>query len=243
MLTIGQLAAYVGVSVRAVRHYHQRGLLAEPARDASGYRRYDADAVVALIRIRTLADAGVPLARIESLLKAQPDQFSQAIAQIDEALDTRIGDLQEQRRRISGLAAGERLFVPAEVADLLDRLRVIGVSPHTVQTERDAWILLAARYPEEAREAAQEKLTALADPEFQQLYLAYDQAADWDPADPRLAEIAAAIVAFTARHHPDADSALPRGLADDPVAMGLLSSPPGDQPPAWQRLDQLCRDM
>jgi hypothetical protein len=41
MLTIGQLAAYTGVTVRAIRHYHQRGLLAEPGRDASGYRRRD----------------------------------------------------------------------------------------------------------------------------------------------------------------------------------------------------------
>ena len=242
MLTIGQLAAYAGVTVRAVRHYHQRGLLAEPARDASGYRRYDADAVVALIRIKTLADAGVPLARIEGLLTAQPDQFSQAIAQIDKALQTRIRGLQEQRRRIAGLAAGERLFVPAEVAGLLDRLRAIGVSPHTVQTERDAWILLAARHREPAAQAAQDKLTALADPEFQQIYLAYDQAADWDPADPRLEGIAGTMVAFAARHRPGPGSALPPAMADDPVAMALLSSPPGDPPPAWLRLDQLCRD-
>src|SRR5438876_421698 len=33
MLTIGQLAAYAGVTVRAVRHYHQIGLLPEPQRD------------------------------------------------------------------------------------------------------------------------------------------------------------------------------------------------------------------
>lgn len=39
MITIGQLAAYAGVTIKAVRHYHQRGLLAEPPRDASGYRR------------------------------------------------------------------------------------------------------------------------------------------------------------------------------------------------------------
>ena len=64
MLTIGQLAAYAGVTVRAVRHYHQVGLLPEPERSSSGYRAYDADAVVALIRIRTLAEAGVPLARV-----------------------------------------------------------------------------------------------------------------------------------------------------------------------------------
>ena len=30
MLTISQLAAYAGVTVRAVRHYHSKGLLPEP---------------------------------------------------------------------------------------------------------------------------------------------------------------------------------------------------------------------
>ena len=56
MLTIiSQLAAYAGVTVRAVRHYHQIGLLPEPERDASGYRRYGASAVVTLIKIRALA--------------------------------------------------------------------------------------------------------------------------------------------------------------------------------------------
>jgi DNA-binding transcriptional MerR regulator len=39
-ITIGQLADYAGVTIKAVRHYHKRGLLEEPARDASGYRRY-----------------------------------------------------------------------------------------------------------------------------------------------------------------------------------------------------------
>jgi DNA-binding transcriptional MerR regulator len=36
VLTIKQLADYVGVTVRAVRHYHARGPLPEPERDASG---------------------------------------------------------------------------------------------------------------------------------------------------------------------------------------------------------------
>ncbi|MEO7944436.1 MAG: MerR family transcriptional regulator, partial [Marmoricola sp.] len=57
MLTISQLAAYAGVTVRAVRHYHQVGLMPEPARDSSGYRTYDAADVIRLIRIRTLAEA------------------------------------------------------------------------------------------------------------------------------------------------------------------------------------------
>ena len=58
MLTIGQLASYAGVTVRAVRHYHAKGLLPEPERDRSGYRRYDAHAVVELIKVRTLTAAG-----------------------------------------------------------------------------------------------------------------------------------------------------------------------------------------
>lgn len=149
MLTIGQLAAYVGVTIRAVRHYHQSGLLPEPERDASGYRRYDAQAVIELIRIKTLSDAGVPLARVGELLEAGPEPFSQAITEIDEALRARIRDLREQRLRIAELVAGERLYLPPEVVEYLDELRDRGVSRRTVQLERDGWILVAARAPED----------------------------------------------------------------------------------------------
>ena len=90
MLTIGRLAAYAGVTVRAVHFYHQKGLLAEPDRDASGYRRYGADAVVDLIRIRTLADAGVPLSRVRELLAAGPEEFAAAVAAIDHRLRAEI---------------------------------------------------------------------------------------------------------------------------------------------------------
>ena len=59
-----------------MRHYHQIGLLPEPERDASGYRSYAAPDVVRLIRIRTLAEAGVPLARVQELLGADEDGFA-----------------------------------------------------------------------------------------------------------------------------------------------------------------------
>src|SRR6185503_13732067 len=107
MLTIGQLASYAGVTIRAVRHYHQIGLLPEPERDASGYRTYDAAAVVRLIRIRTLAEAGVPLARVRQLLDADPDTFAAATTQIDRQLRTQIRALQEHRRRIAQLGSGD----------------------------------------------------------------------------------------------------------------------------------------
>jgi DNA-binding transcriptional MerR regulator len=112
VLTISQLAATAGVTVRTVRHYHHFGLLPEPERDASGYRRLRGVAAVDLIRIRTLAEAGVPLARIDALLHAQPTEFAAAIADIDAELQRRIDQLAEHRRRITRLGSGERLVLP-----------------------------------------------------------------------------------------------------------------------------------
>lgn len=149
MLTISQLAAYAGVTVRAVRHYHQIGLLPEPERDRSGYRTYDADAVVRLIRIRTLADAGVPLARVQLLLDADPAAFEAAVKDIDKELRAQIRELQDHRRRIAELADGGTLAVPEEVLDYLQMVREIGAPEQLIEAERDAWILVAARYPEQ----------------------------------------------------------------------------------------------
>jgi DNA-binding transcriptional MerR regulator len=84
-ITIGQLADYAGVTVKAVRHYHSRGLLEEPPRDSSGYRRYTAEHAIHLVKIKTLAEAGVSLARIKELLSDGPDRFAAAIAEIDRA--------------------------------------------------------------------------------------------------------------------------------------------------------------
>ena len=107
MLTIGRLASYAGVTIRAVRHYHQIGLLLEPERDASGYRTYDADAVVRLIRIRTLAEAGVPLARVRELLDADPETFAAATAEIDQQL------LRGRPGPTRSTAGGSRSWAPA----------------------------------------------------------------------------------------------------------------------------------
>lgn len=186
MITIGQLAAYAGVTIKAVRHYHDRGLLPEPPRDASGYRRYTAQHAIDLVKIRTLAEAGVPLARIKELLGADPARFQAAIGDIDRALRERAMDLQRTRERLAQLRGGDRLFVSPEVAALLDSLREIGVSPRTVRVERDIWILLQSVSPEQAAVWIADKSASISDPEFRAIYLEYDQAFDWSPEDPRL---------------------------------------------------------
>jgi DNA-binding transcriptional MerR regulator len=242
MLTIGQLAAFVGVTVRTVRHYHDRGLLAEPARDASGYRRYGASDAIQLIRIKTLAGAGVPLSRIKELLTADPDQFARAVVEIERAIDAKIRQLRLNRRQIAELMAGERLYMPTEVADYLDRLRGIGLSRRTVEEERDDWILVAAAAPGKARGWVTEKMARLDDPEFRRLYRAYDEALEWDPADERLVELAAALKAYAGREDVtswDTQSADEKFL---PYALALIAPDRSELSPGHQRLMDLLEE-
>ncbi|MFE0172263.1 MerR family transcriptional regulator [Streptomyces sp. NPDC059002] len=190
MLTISQLAAYAGVTVRAVRHYHQIGLLPEPARDRSGYRSYDAAAVVRLIRIHTLADAGVPLARVQELLDAGPEEFADGVQDIDKELRAGIRRLQNTRKRLARLAAGEHLALPQSVVDYLGRLRALGVGEQYIEMERDAWIMVAAQVPHLIDAVIAEKHEQLDDPDMVRLYSLLRGPLDWPADDPRIVEIA-----------------------------------------------------
>jgi DNA-binding transcriptional MerR regulator len=195
VLTISQLASYAGVTVRAVRHYHAKGLLPEPERDRSGYRRYDAHAVVELIRIRTLADAGVPLARVRELLGAGEEEFNTAVADIDRRLRAEIRQRQRHRERIAQLAAGDSLALPPEAVAYLDRLRELGLPELMVGGERDAWILVAAQLPEHMSLYMKLKQQQLDDPATVDLYRDLAAMIDWEADDPRVAAVGDQLVA------------------------------------------------
>lgn len=184
MLTIGQLAAYAGVTVRTVRHYHAKGLLPEPDRDHSGYRRYAAHDVVELIKIRTLADAGVPLSRVRSLLAADEAEFAAAVADIDRRLRAEIKARQRDRERIAQLAAGDSLALPPDAVAYLDRLRDLGVPEQMIEGERDAWILVAAQLPEHMPLLMKLKQSQLDDPATVALYRDIAEILDWAADDP-----------------------------------------------------------
>lgn len=198
-LTISQLARYVGVTVRAVRHYHALGLLPEPSRDDSGYRRYGADAVIALTRIKTLAEAGVPLRQIETLMEASADDFRAAITSIKADINKRMARLEETKRRLDTLQSGDRMFVSEVIADYLKYLRHIGLSEATVSYERSAWILTSALYPRYADTWAAEKKAMIARPKVASLYRQLDEARNWPKNDRRIVELARKIVRMSAR--------------------------------------------
>jgi DNA-binding transcriptional MerR regulator len=243
MLTIGQLAAYAGVTVRAVRHYHQIGLLPEPERDASGYRRYGATAVVSLIKIRALANAGVPLSEIAQMLEADASTFAETVQRIDSHLRDEIERLETSRKQVAQLAAGDSLALPPEVIYYLDRLREIGVSQRMVEAERDGWILVAARWPDRVREFMPGKLAQLDDPQLVRLYRLGSEILDSDAGDddPRLEE-AADIMAGLLAHAYTSGEIDPGEEAHDDLPFGLLDALAVESDPRAQRLFDLMRE-
>jgi DNA-binding transcriptional MerR regulator len=241
MITIGQLAAYAGVTIKAVRHYHKHGLLEEPTRDSSGYRRYTAKHAIDLVKIRTLAEAGVPLARVKDLLSAGPDRFAAAIVEVDRTLQERAKELRRARERIARLSGGDRLFVSADVADYLERLRELGVSQRAVQSERDGWILLQSASPRAAAVWFAEKLEAINDPEFVAIYLEYDTAFDWSRDDPRLEALADRSARWFASQGNAAQKHRKQPAADPGIAQ-LIATSTGASSPAWDRLREIARE-
>ncbi|MFC4785928.1 MerR family transcriptional regulator [Nocardioides sp. MAHUQ-72] len=247
MLTISQLAAHAGVTVRTVRHYHHVGLLPEPARDASGYRTYGAGDVVRLIRVRTLAEAGVPLARVSELLAATPEEFGDAVVQIDAELRARIRELQEHRRRIARLADGDSLALPAEVVAYLDKLRASGASDAMVEGERDGWILVAARWPEKIPEFMADKTAQLDDPRTVRLYrlidgLVHSGVDGGRPDEDQLGAVADLMAEMAeesaARGELDRQS---EELGDD-AFVGLIDAYASDAHPIVERLRELLAE-
>jgi DNA-binding transcriptional MerR regulator len=65
---VGEVARATGVTVRTLHHYDEQGLLVPSVRGDNGYRRYDADDLARLQRIRFYRELGFGLTQIRSLL-------------------------------------------------------------------------------------------------------------------------------------------------------------------------------
>lgn len=98
---------------------------------------------VALIRIHTLAAAGVPLARVPDLLEAGPEQFADGIGESDKKPACRDPPLPEHPGTVDQVGAGAHLALPRSVVGYLDRLRDLGVGEQYIELERGHGIKVA----------------------------------------------------------------------------------------------------
>ncbi|UUV31143.1 MerR family transcriptional regulator [Amycolatopsis roodepoortensis] len=66
-MKIGELARKTGVSVRALRYYEEEGLIS-PGREGNGYRDFREGSIGAVLQIRGMLDAGLPVRLIREVL-------------------------------------------------------------------------------------------------------------------------------------------------------------------------------
>lgn len=128
-----EVAELAGTSLRAVRHYHQVGLLAEPDRRSNGYKEYGVAHLVRLVRIKRLTDLGFSLPQIAAMGDTD-DHPEQALRDLDAELAASIDRLQQARNELALIleqSAPTDLppeFVPADaVAKMTDADRSLVV--------------------------------------------------------------------------------------------------------------------
>ena len=102
LLTVGEVSAQTGLTVRTLHHYDELGLLTPQERTYAGHRRYGPDDVERLYRIVALRRLGLALDEVAAVLDGSGGGLEAVVrAQID-ALDERI----EASRRLRTMLAG-----------------------------------------------------------------------------------------------------------------------------------------
>jgi len=211
---IGDAAAFVGTTPRAIRHYHEIGLLPEPERGTDDRRLYGYEDMIRLLWIRRMADAGIALDDIRVAFADRApagrdgDGDHEVVAileRLEKTLADQEAELQRQRSAVQRMrTAGSRrgllsdlvntrlAQVPAEslrqadLDTLLVTERIFGPLGAAIQAGR--FVALAAHpdlQEESDRVDAEEE--------------ALDDTVDVD--DPRVAQVAAARHAFEMALH------------------------------------------
>ncbi len=101
-LRIGELSQQTGCKVVTIRYYEKEGLLPEPSRDASNYRRYDESHVERLHFIRHCRSLDMTLEETRFLLDLKADAH-QSCDEVETLLDTHLLKIEHRVRALLSL--------------------------------------------------------------------------------------------------------------------------------------------
>jgi DNA-binding transcriptional MerR regulator len=139
---IGDVAEQSGVSIRALHHYDEIGLLRPRARSASGYRLYDDDDLLRLQQILVGRELGLSLEQIRRSLD-------------DPGFDRRRA-LLEQRAALERRAAQARRMIAA-IDSALESLDALTTEETTMGTKVDMKKIFDGFDPAEYEEEAEQR--------------------------------------------------------------------------------------
>jgi len=145
LMPIGRFARAVRLSVKALRHYDEEGLLVPALVDRqTGYRYYARDQARDAVMIAMLRSLDLPLAAIRAALAGSPRDLASVIARETERLTAEL----EQRRRAlrsleriarAGALAPYAIAVRDEPAHFVARLSGT-TTPERLVEDSTAWV-------------------------------------------------------------------------------------------------------
>ncbi|MFD7538627.1 MerR family transcriptional regulator [Streptomyces sp. NPDC059819] len=239
-MRISEIAGLVGVTTRAVRHYHHLGLLPEPARLANGYRQYSVRDAVALARIRRLTELGLGLDEVRDVIADDAGhELAEVLGELDADLARQEAEIRPRRARLAVLltrAADGRLTaedeLSPELAHFCAQLGPLDSDSPMAAKDRELLALMeTAASPEERGRIAAAMRSMAAAPgaaeRARRVYALLDDLADADPVDPRVETAARALADCLP---PDLAAQVPAGA--EATAQGFLKAFLADFAPA-----------
>ncbi|MBS0532313.1 MAG: MerR family transcriptional regulator [Proteobacteria bacterium] len=120
-LSPAEAAKRLGVSVKALRVYEQRGLIA-PVRTAVGWRAYGPDEMARVAEIAALRELGLSLSQVARVLEGDAESLEPALAAHQAALEGRLHELVDavdKVRRLRADLSGGRAPAAFDLANLM----------------------------------------------------------------------------------------------------------------------------
>lgn len=111
-LTTNQLAKACGVNIETIRYYEKRGLISEPPRNSSGYRKFPEEVIKDIQFIKRAKDLGFTLDEIKNLLNISNIEegnfhsegiYNFTVSKIKE-IESKINNLQQMKVLLEDLA-------------------------------------------------------------------------------------------------------------------------------------------
>ncbi|WP_039826060.1 MerR family transcriptional regulator [Nocardia testacea] len=150
-MRISEIATAAGTTPRAIRHYHRLGLLPEPIRPGNGFRDYGLAELARLMRIRWLADNGLPLGAVAAVFETEHGESDTGdlradLAALHDEISHRVTQLVRKKeglgRMLAAVDAGRTLTaLPPELADALDIAREQADEPERAALDRERDLL------------------------------------------------------------------------------------------------------
>ncbi|NJQ07428.1 helix-turn-helix domain-containing protein [Streptomyces lonarensis] len=243
-----RLAELAGTTVKAIRHYHAVGLLAEPTRGSNGYKRYGTPHLVRLLQIRRLRELGLTVAQIGAT-GGSGDGFSDAVRTLDAELAAAIERQQAVRAELAELLRHEATAdVPPGFEEVAPRFTAADLALVTVSSQLFNEVAVREMremsmthrqfddefdaVPDDADEAAVRDLAVRLAPVVREIRTTYPSSADMGAYALGERTIAVAVMAQTVADHYTAGQIavlreVNRILADDPGSEEPAAGGPG----------------